>query len=427
MKRITTIALVCLCATSIYGQKIKELSEKEKEVYKRQDSVSVQTAVGSLKLPPPYATESVTFRHVMDEWPTGTLPKVPTGFKVEKLADDFKHPRTTYVTPNGDLFVTESNTFNSADRITLLRDADKNGTYEVRKVFAENLKLPYGVLIINDRFYVALTNGLYVYPYKTSDLKLQDKGRKIVELPAGGYNNHWTRNIITNQNQDKIYISVGSASNAGEYGLEKEIRRASILEVNLDGSGEIVYGSGLRNPVGMDWNPVDGTLWTAVNERDNLGDGLVPDYVTHVKKSAFYGWPYSYFGKIEDPRLKGMRPDLVEKAIVPDVAVGNHTASLGLAFYVGNKFPEKYRNGIFVAQHGSWNKSSFSGYKVVFIPFKDGKPSGPPEDFMTGFIADHEKAKVYGRPSAVTNLPDGSLLVNDDSGNVLWRISYTGS
>ena len=264
-----------------------------------------------------------------------------------------------------------------------------------------------------------------MYPYKNGDLKLQGKGRKIVDLPAGGYNNHWTRNIITNKDQSKIYISVGSASNVGEYGLEKEVRRAAILEVNLDGSGEIVYGSGLRNPVGMDWNPVDGSLWTAVNERDNLGDGLVPDYVTHVQKSAFYGWPYSYFGKIEDPRLKGMRPDLVAKAIVPDVAVGNHTASLGLAFYVGSQFPEKYKKGIFVAQHGSWNKSSFSGYKVVFIPFKDGKPTGPPEDFMTGFIADQEKAKVYGRPSAVTNLPDGSLLVNDDSGNVLWRISYT--
>ena len=427
MKRITTIALVCLCVTATQAQKIKELSEKEKQQYSKQDSVTVMTTVGPLKLPPPYATESVTFRHLMADWPENQLPKVPAGFKVERLTSDLKNPRTSYIAPNGDIFVTESNTFNSADRITILRDADKNGSYEVREVFAENLKLPFGTLIIKDQFYVALSDGLYVYPYKKGNLKLQGKGRKIVELPAGGYNNHWTRNIIANKDQTKIYISVGSASNVGEYGLEKEVRRAAILEVNLDGAGEIIYGSGLRNPVGMDWNPVDGSLWTAVNERDNLGDGLVPDYVTHVQKSGFYGWPYSYFGNIEDPRLKGMRPDLVKQALVPDVAVGNHTASLGLTFYAGSKFPEKYRNGIFVAQHGSWNKSSFSGYKVVFIPFKDGKPSGKPEDFMTGFIADHEKAKVYGRPSAVKNLPDGSLLVNDDSGNVLWRISYTGN
>ncbi len=250
------------------------------------------------------------------------------------------------------------------------------------------------------------------------------KEKKSVDLPAGGYNNHWTRNIITNAQKNKLYITVGSGSNVAEHGIDNEIRRANILETNLDGSGEKIYASGLRNPVGLDWAPGTQTLWTAVNERDNLGDDLVPDYITSVKEGGFYGWPYAYFGQHEDPRRKGERPDLVQNAIVPDVDMGPHTASLGLVFYTKNNFPEKYRGGAFVAQHGSWNRSELSGYKVMFVPFKNGKPSGKPEDFLTGFIANENKSEVYGRPVGVAVLPDGSLLVSDDGGNIIWRVIY---
>ncbi|MEQ9440927.1 MAG: PQQ-dependent sugar dehydrogenase, partial [Cyclobacteriaceae bacterium] len=250
-------------------------------------------------------------------------------------------------------------------------------------------------------------------------------GEKIVSLPAGGYNNHWTRNIITNENQDKIYISVGSASNVAEHGLEEEERRANILVVDVNGNNESIYASGLRNPVGMDWNPANGELWTAVNERDELGDNLVPDYITSVQQGGFYGWPFSYYGQIVDPRMEGQGEALVDEAIVPDVPVGAHTASLGFTFYDQDQFPEEYANGAFVGQHGSWNRSVLSGYKVIFVPFVNGKPSGAPQDFLTGFMADESSAEVYGRPVAVTVTPDGALLVNDDAGNTIWKVSYT--
>ena len=279
------------------------------------------------------------------------------------------------------------------------------------------------MLIINDTFYVANTDGLYSFPYNEGDTSLKGEGTKIVELSASGYNNHWTRNIITNKAKDKIYISVGSASNVGEQGMEKEERRATILEVNLDGSGEITYASGLRNPVGMDWNPVTGELWTAVNERDKLGNNLVPDYITSVKKGGWYGWPYSYYGQINDPRWKDEpHQDLVDKAIMPDVPVGNHTASLGLTFYTADQFPETYKNGAFVGQHGSWNRAEFSGYKVLYVPFNNGKPQKP-QDFLTGFIASEEDSTVYGRPVCVAVAPDGSLLVNDDDAGIIWKVS----
>jgi hypothetical protein len=265
--------------------------------------------------------------------------------------------------------------------------------------------------------------------------KIEAKGEKIVELSASGYNNHWTRNVITNKNKSKLYLSVGSASNVGEQGMEKEERRANIIETNLDGSGEIIYASGLRNPVGMDWNPVTEELWTVVNERDKLGDKLVPDYLTSVKRGAWYGWPYSYYGQINDPRWKeDPHPEMVAKALMPDVPLGAHTAlmpdvplgahtaSLGLAFSNSETFPSKYKNGAFIGQHGSWNRSNLSGYKVVFVPFKNGKPQQP-EDFLTGFIANGEKSEVYGRPVGVSFAPDGSLLVNDDDAGIIWRVS----
>jgi len=280
------------------------------------------------------------------------------------------------------------------------------------------------MLVLNNHFYVANTDALVQFPYKAGDTALLTEGKEIVSLPAGGYNNHWTRNIITNKAGNKIYISVGSGSNVGENGMQNEIRRANILEVNPDGSDEKIYASGLRNPVGMDWAPGSETLWTAVNERDGLGDDLVPDYITSVKEAGFYGWPYSYFGKNEDPRMNDkQKPELVNKAMVPDVPLGSHTSSLGLAFYTKQAFPSKYQYGAFVAQHGSWNRSQLAGYKVVFVPFANGKPSGKPEDFLTGFIADASKSEVYGRPVCVAILDDGSMLVTDDVSNIIWRIS----
>lgn len=420
----TALSLAVLSFITITACK-QQVTKDEKEIAKAEGSTTVKTAVGDLTLPAPFATESTTKNNSMVDWPVGVTPKAPAGFTVTKFASDLKNPRNTYIGPNGDIFVAESSTDNSADRITVFRDKDKDGTFETRTVFAEKLKQPYGMLILNDKFYVANTDGLYMYPYTEGDLKLTGKAQKIVELPAGGYNNHWTRNLIANADGSKIYISVGSASNVAEHGITEETRRANILEVNPDGTGEKIYASGLRNPVGMDWNPVSKELWTAVNERDELGDGLVPDYVTSVKEGGFYGWPYSYYGQIEDPRMKGQGKELVAKAIVPDVPVGAHTATLGLTFYSKEGFPAKYKNGAFAGQHGSWNSSVLTGYKVVFIPFKDGKPSGPVEDFLSGFIGNEKEAKSYGRPVDVTVMNDGSLLVNDDAGNTLWKVTAT--
>jgi glucose/arabinose dehydrogenase len=413
----TTVLLVLI--TSCNGQVKKE----EKEVLAAQPGNVVKTAIGDLKLPPPYASESKTKNSKVLKWSDGKMPKAPEGFTVSKFADGLVNPRWTYIAPNNDIFVVESGTRASKNQITVFRDADKDGKFETRNVFIANLNKPFGMLVLKDFFYIANTDGLYRYPYKNNLLKLETQGTKILELPAGGYNNHWTRNIIANADGTKIYISVGSGSNVGENGMDKEVRRADILEINPDGTGEKIYAAGLRNPVGMDWNPANGELWTAVNERDELGDDLVPDYVTSVKRDGFYGWPYSYYGNILDPRMKGERKDLAAKAIVPDVPVGPHTASLGLAFYDKNAFPKKYKNGIFVGQHGSWNRSKITGYKVIFVPFANGKPSGKPEDFLTGFIADEEKAEVYGRPVAVTVMNDGSLLVNDDSGDTIWKVT----
>jgi glucose/arabinose dehydrogenase len=309
----------------------------------------------------------------------------------------------------------------SANRITLFRDTNNDGKPDMREVFLTGLNQPFGMLVIGDKFYVADTDALLMYPYKEGQTKMTATGKKILSLPAGGYNNHWTRNLLASPDNKKIYVSVGSGSNVGENGIENEIRRANILEINPDGTGERIYASGLRNPVGMGWQPTTNKLYTAVNERDELGDELVPDYLTSVKEGAFYGWPYSYYGQNADPRRKDERPDLVKKAIVPDVPLGPHTASLGLAFYNKSAFPDKYKNGAFIGQHGSWNRSTLSGYKVVFVPFKDGKP-GTPEDFLTGFIVGNNK-DVYGRPVGVTVLPDGAMLVTDDASNRIWRVS----
>ncbi len=395
-----------------------------------------------MKLPEPYATESnVNFSEVIG-WGKNSAPVAPAGFIVEKYADNLENPRWIYVLPNGDVLIAETKKpakavkkvvdevtgkakahgeSEVANRITLFRDTDKDGKPDARHIFLDGLDMPFGMLLIGNRFYVAAHDALWRYPYTAGATAITAKGEKLLDLPPEG--RHWTRNIVANADGSKIYIAVGSASNVAEDGIDKEIRRACILEVDPGGTGERVYAGGLRNPVGMDWS--GGKLWTAVNERDELGDELVPDYLTSVQENGFYGWPYSYFGQHPDPRLKDeQRPDLVKKAIVPEVSLGAHTASLGLAFYDGNTFPQRYRGGAFIGQHGSWNHSKLVGYKVVFVPFANGKPSGEPEDFLTGFIADAAESKVYGRPVGVCVLPDGSLLVADDAGNTVWRVSY---
>ncbi|CAN5721176.1 sorbosone dehydrogenase family protein [soil metagenome] len=395
-------------------------------------------------LPAPYATRSsMNFSKVIG-WKDGKMPTAPKGFKVTRYADGFQNPRWMYVTPNGDLLVAETNsnyTFiqkagavvlganraddlsHSADRITLLRDNNKDGIPDEKDSLLTGLNQPFGMLVMGDWLYVGNTNALVRYPYKAGQTKITDSAQKIIDLPAGKFNRHWSRNIIANADNSKIYIAIGSGSNVAEKGIENELLRANILEINPDGSGMRVYASGLRNPVGMGWAPGTATLWTAVNERDELGDNLVPDYLTSVKDGGFYGWPYAYYGQHIDPRVKEQKPDLVKRTIVPDVNLGSHTASLGLAFYTKKSFPIKYQGGAFIAQHGSWNRSVLAGYKVVYVPFVNGKPSGKPQDFLTGFVADLAKEKVHGRPVGVVVLPDGSILVTDDVSNVIWRVS----
>jgi len=407
------------------------------------DSSTMDTTQ-ALSLPAPDTNASKNKFSKVIGWPADKAPVAPEGFTVTRFATDYKSPRNIYVAANGDVFVVLSNSERSlkekvanaitgkakaevagesANTVVLLRDTNNDGMPDLQSNFLSGLNQPYGVLIISNSFYVANTDGVWKYPYQAGDTKITAKGTKILTLPAGGYNNHWTRNLIANADNSKIYVSVGSGSNVGENGMEHEVRRAAILEINPDGTGETIYGSGLRNPVGMAWAPGTGALWTAVNERDGLGDDLVPDYITSVKKGAFYGWPYAYFGKNEDPRWKGKQPDMVEKSIAPDVPVGAHTASLGLTFYTGGKFPAKYTGGAFIGQHGSWNRSALSGYKVAYVPFKNGKPSGPPEDFLTGFIADADKGDVYGRPVGVAVAKDGALLVADDVSSTIWRVA----
>ncbi|HEX6225401.1 MAG TPA: sorbosone dehydrogenase family protein [Chryseolinea sp.] len=432
---IRTLFLICL---SIIFQNCKTRGDQPSLP---QDSVPLQSIVDSL--PPPFETKSVKNYSKVLGWPEGKSPLAPVGFTVTKFADGLQNPRWIYVTPNGDILVAEANTQTkglkkvtekisgkaesqntgeSANRITLLRDKDNDGKPELKQVLLFGLNQPLGMLVLGNSLYVANTDGLIQYPYQPGQTQIKSEGKKILDLPAGGYNNHWTRNIIANPAQTKIFISVGSASNIGEHGMENEVRRANILEINPDGSGERVLAGGLRNPVGMGFAPGTNQLWTVVNERDELGDNLVPDYLTHVKDGGFYGWPYAYYGPNEDPRLKGQQPELVKQTIIPDMSMGAHTASLGLAFYSQKAFPPEYHGGVFIGQHGSWNRSNLSGYKVVFVPFRDGKPSGDPQDFLTGFIADESKSEVYGRPVGVAVLPNGALLVADDASNVIWKI-----
>ena len=374
-----------------------------------------------LILPPPNATRAVANPASVIPWPKEKTPTAPAGFEVSLFADDLDNPRMIYVLPNGDVLVMESLPQRSTSRIVLLRDSAKSGTPAVRESFLRRLNMAFGMALIGNRFYVANTNAIVVFPYRSGDTQIKRRPEKILDLPAGG---HYTRNLLADPAGKKIYVAVGSSGNIDEQRVdEKDPRRAAILQINPDGSSMRVFASGLRNPVGMDWEPKTHTLWTVVNERDMLGDELVPDYLTEARDGAFYGWPYSYFGQNEDPRKKGQRPDLVAKAIKPDFALGSHVAPLGLAFYQGKSFPERYHGGAFIGMHGSWNRSDLVGYKVAFVPFQNGKPSGVIEDFLTGFIANPKISQVYGRPVGVAIWTDGSLLVADDAAGKVWRVS----
>lgn len=397
-------------------------------------------------LPPPNQTLIPTV-HIAPAigWQEGGKPVAASGFEVSAFADKLDHPRWLYVLPNGDVLVAESNKppkpegaksikdrimgmvmkragagVPSANRITLLRDADGDGVIESRSIFLENLYSPFGMALIGDSLYVANADAVVRFPYKTGDMKISAPAERLAELPGGPINHHWTKNIIASRDGSKLYATVGSNSNVAENGMENEVNRAAILEIDVKTGKTRLFASGLRNPNGMGWQPQTGVLWTVVNERDLLGSDLVPDYLTSVKDGGFYGWPYSYFGQHVDDRIQPPRPDLVANSIVPDYALGAHVAPLGMVFYEGTLFPKEYAGGAFIGQHGSWNRKPRSGYNVVFVPFADGKPSGNPVDILNGFV--NEEGKAMGRPVGVAVDKAGALLVADDVGNAVWRV-----
>jgi glucose/arabinose dehydrogenase len=379
-------------------------------------------------------------------WPDGGKPVAAEGLAVTALATGLDHPRWLHVLPNGDVLVAETNAppreeensglkgwiaglilgqagaaVPSANRITLLRDSDGDGVAETRTVFLKDLNSPFGMALVGSDFYVANTDAILRFPYEEGETEITEGGEKIADLPAGNLNHHWTKSLIASPDGKRLYATVGSNSNVGENGLDREYQRAGILEVDLATRSVRVFASGLRNPNGMAWQKETGALWTVVNERDELGSDLVPDYMTAVKDGGFYGWPYSYYGQHVDERVEPQKPELVAQAIAPDYALGNHTASLGLAFSEGTLLPEQFREGAFIGQHGSWNRDPPAGYKVVFVPFKNGRPDGMPVDVLTGFLSPDGEA--YGRPVGVAIDRAGALLVADDVGNVVWRVA----
>ncbi len=383
-------------------------------------------------------------------WANGAMPTPAAGLSVSALAQGLDHPRWLYVLPNGDVLVAETNApprpedgkgikgwiagkvmaraganVPSANRITLLRDSNGDGVSDTRSVLLSHLNSPFGMALVGDWLYVADTDALLRFPYRSGETVISATAQKVIDLPGGPINHHWTKNIIASPDGRMLYITVGSNSNVGENGLAAEQGRARILQLELASGKVRPYATGLRNPNGMGWQPQTGALWTAVNERDELGSDLVPDYMTTVQDGAFYGWPWSYYGHHVDTRVQPPNPAKVAQAIAPDYALGPHTASLGLAFYSGDLLPSRYDNGAFIGQHGSWNRRPRSGYKVIFVPFEDGKPSSLPQDVLTGFLDAHGRAR--GRPVGVVVDKAGALLVADDVGNTVWRVTPSSS
>lgn len=378
-------------------------------------------------------------------WHNGDTPQVPDGLKIERIASGLKHPRQVYVLPNGDILVAESNSPNEepvttpkqviaglitqrsgksakgANRITLLRRrGDGSGEWD-KTVFIDHLHSPFGMQLIGDTLYVADTDAILKFPYQTGETSIAARGVEVADLP-NTINHHWTKSLLASPDGKKLFVGVGSNSNVGENGLDVEYRRADVLEVDLATGGSRIYAAGIRNPTGLQWEPKTGKLWAIANERDEIGADLVPDYLTSVKEGAFYGWPYSYYGQHVDRRAQPQRPDLVAKAIAPDYAIGSHVAPLGLLFYTGSNLPAQYQGGAFIGEHGSWDRSPLSGYVVAYVPFQDGKPVGAPQPFVTGFVSRDQK-EIYGAPVGLAQDRDGALIIADDVGNSVWRVT----
>jgi glucose/arabinose dehydrogenase len=379
-------------------------------------------------------------------WPEGSTPTAASGLAVEALASGLDHPRWLYVLPNGDVLVAESNgpprpeddpggirgwvmnhyfkkagaSVPSPDKIILLRDADGDGVAETKSVLLDSLYSPFGMALVHDTLYIANSDALVAYPYHRGDTRITAAPVTVTKLPGRPYDHHWTKSLLANADGSKFYVGVGSNSNAAEHGIEAEKERAAIWEIDRATGAHRVFASGLRNPVGLAWEPASGALWVSVNERDELGSDIVPDYMTAVRENGFYGWPYSYYGAHVDTRVKPQRPDLVATALVPDYALGPHTASLGLASSAGARLPAPFIDGMFVGQHGSWNRKPLSGYKVIFVPFAEGRPNGAAVDVLTGFVNEGE---ARGRPVGLAIDTRGALLVADDVGNVVWRVT----
>jgi glucose/arabinose dehydrogenase len=371
-----------------------------------------------LKLPAPYHTPSSSNPPQVIDRPAQAQLRLPPGFHIETYADGFEVPRFMLEGPGGEILLSDSADSGS---VYVFRDLDKDFKPESRKKLLSGLDRPYGLAFWKDYLYVAETTSLKRYKYDPKAITA-GPGQEVVAMRNFG-GGHWTRTVLFDRKGEKMYLAIGSRSNvsAGEPPM-----RAAINRFNPDGTGHEIFAAGTRNPIGLRWRPGTDVLWAAVQERDALGDDLVPDYFTSIQQGGFYGWPFAYTGPNEDPRRKGERPDLVRKTIVPDVPLPAHVAVLDCLFYTGKQFPAEYQGGAFLAFHGSWNRSKRVGYSVAFVPFKDGKPNGPVRDFLTGWMLAPEKREVWGRPVGLLQLPDGSLLVSDDGGNKIWRIAYKG-
>jgi glucose/arabinose dehydrogenase len=436
--RIAALALLCVSAASLTARGA--------------DAFDPMTQVGpNPVLPPPqqYLSPPMHLAKVVG-WKEGETPTVAPGLKIEPLARGLQHPRSIYVLPNGDILVVESKSpdvqpirrpkdivmgiveswvtsggqTGESNRITLLRDTNGDGKPTTRSIFLDHLASPFGVALVGSDLYVADTDAILRFPYNEGDTKITAPGTQLTPLPGGPIDHHWTKSLVASRDGALLYVGVGSNSNITENGMEAEKNRAAIWEVDRATGRWRIFASGLRNPNGLSFEPQSGALWTVVNERDELGPDLVPDYMTSVKDGGFYGWPYSYFGQHLDPRVEPQRPDLVAKAIVPDYALSSHVAPLGLAFDTVDGLPAKYRGGAFVGEHGSWDRPEFNGYKIVFVPFSDGRPNGKAEDVVTGFLNANGEAR--GRPVGVAIDKAGALLIADDVGNTVWRVTAAG-
>lgn len=397
--RLLTIILICATVVSVDAQTLRKYDLKPSD------------------LPPPNPAEDAVNPPRVVPRPPGAQLIMPPGFSVDTFAEgDFREPRWLALAPNGDVFLSDAR----AGKIIVLRDANKDGVAEQRFTFVEGMKQPFGMAFWKNYLYIGNTDAVLRFTYKPGQTQAEGTPEKIADLPGKGYREHWTRNVLFSPDGKKMYVTVGSETNVS---VEPEPMRAAIVEFNPDGTAKRIFASGTRNPIGLAWLPGSRTLWAAVQERDRLGDDLVPDFVTEIKDGGFYGWPYAYMG-FEDPRRKGERPDLVQKTITGNVLIESHSAVLGLAFNEGRMFPREYRGDAFVALHGSWNRSKRTGYKIIRIRFRNGKPVGGYEDFIAGWMMGPETKEVWGRPVGLLFLPDGSMLITDDGANKVWRVTY---